>query len=558
MRIRLISLFTFVVSISALSFASAYNGRPKLVVMIVVDQFRGDYLERYRDQFSGGFHMLLERGADFTDCYYDYANTRTAPGHATLATGAYTNGHGIGANEWWDPVRGKVVTSVEDESTTILGGSGMGASPHNLRADTIGDELRLATQGAARVFGISLKDRSAILPTGFAANAAYWIDKTTGAFETSSYYMQELPAWVKDFNGAHHAEKYLNREWKDASGKVLRTTEITRNSKGLPADYYDVVGLTPYGTDYQLDFARELIEQEKIGSGPATDLLVISVSSTDILGHKVGADSPEMKAMILALDGQLGDFFSYLGRQIGLANVWIAVSSDHGIVPLPEASKKLHMPGGNFNPGSLLQPLRAGVRGNLAARSADFVKAVVWPFVFLSEQDFRAANLNEADAERMVGEALLENSFVRGYHTRAQLESGNVPADDMGRKYLHSHTPYGGWYVMAVPTPFMTDYAPGVDHLAPYSYDTHAALIFYGLPFQAGTYRTPAEPVDLAVTLASLLGINKPSHAVGRVLTEALAQPQAERASTGASLPLSPQAAKQMDATQQAAGVHLW
>src|SRR6266404_5298372 len=188
-------------------FASAYNARPKLVVVIVVDQFRADYLERYRDQFTGGFRMLLERGANFTDCYYDYANTRTGPGHATLGTGAYTNGHGIGSNDWWDPAQNKTVTSVEDSATTTVGGPGTGASPHNLLADTLGDELRLATQGTGRVFGVSLKDRAAILTTGFTANAAYWIDKSSGAFESSTYYMKELPAWLQSFNAGQHADK---------------------------------------------------------------------------------------------------------------------------------------------------------------------------------------------------------------------------------------------------------------------------------------------------------------------------------------------------------------
>ena len=521
-RLLLLTIFIILLSFPMQSSASAYNGRPKLVVIIVVDQFRGDYLERYRDQFSGGFRMLLERGANFTDCYYDYANTRTAPGHATLGTGAYTNGHGIGANDWWDPARGKLVSSVEDDSTTAIGGAGTGSSPHNLLADTLGDELRMATQGAARVFGISLKDRAAILPTGFTANGAYWLDKATGAFETSSYYMNELPAWVGDFNTGHHAEKYLNREWKDASGNILRTTKIPANAKGATADYYEVVGATPYATDYQLEFARELITQEKIGSGPVTDLLVISISAPDILGHKVGPDSPQMKLMTLELDRQLGEFFSYLGKQIGLANVWLALSADHGIVPLPQATRKLHMPGGDFDASKLLLPLNLALAKKLNRPANEYVKAVVWPFVFLSEPSFRAANVGAAEAERMVGEGLLQNPFVRGYYTRTQLATGAFPSDDLGRKYLHSYTPNGGWYVMAIPTPFMTDYAPGVDHLAPYSYDTHVPLVFYGLPFQAGTYRTHCEPVDMAVTLASLLGINKPSHAVGRVLTEAL------------------------------------
>src|SRR4051794_21293929 len=244
---------------------TVHNARPKLVVVIVIDQFRADYLERFRDEFRpDGFRLLMDRGAYFTDCYYDYANTRTAPGHATLGTGAYTNGHGIASNEWWDPAQGKRVTSVEDNATTMLGAPGIGASPHNLLADTLGDELRLATQGAARVFGVSLKDRAAILPAGFTANAAYWIDKASGAFESSTYYMKELPAWAQAFNAGHHADKYVNREWKDESGKVMRKTALVPGPNGVPADFYEIVGATPYATDYQMEFTRELIEQEKI------------------------------------------------------------------------------------------------------------------------------------------------------------------------------------------------------------------------------------------------------------------------------------------------------
>ena len=213
--------------------ASAYNAHPKLVVIIVIDQFRGDYLERYHDQFvEGGFRVFLDRGAYFADCDYDYANTRTAPGHATLFTGSYTSGHGIVSNEWWDPQKKKRVTSVEDDATKLVGieGTAVGASPHNLLSDTLGDELKLATGGKARVFAISLKDRAAILPGGFAADGAYWIDPKSGSWITSTFYRTDLPEWTRKFNDSHRAEKFWNREWKDASGDALGST-APRNGK---------------------------------------------------------------------------------------------------------------------------------------------------------------------------------------------------------------------------------------------------------------------------------------------------------------------------------------
>src|SRR6476660_1352201 len=228
-------------------YGSAYNARPKLVVIIVIDQFRGDYLERYRDQWGeGGFRLLLERGADFTDCNYAYANTRTAPGHATLLTGAYTNGHGIMANEWWDPQKKAKVAAADDDATKLVGIAGdvAGASPHNLLADTLGDELKLATQGKSRVFGISLKDRAAILPAGFAGDGAYWIDPRTGTWITSTYYRSELPKWAQDFNNSKRLEKYLNLEWKDSNGEVLRTT---KPGEGKACSFFELVGSTQIG-----------------------------------------------------------------------------------------------------------------------------------------------------------------------------------------------------------------------------------------------------------------------------------------------------------------------
>jgi len=232
--------------------ASAYNAHPKLVVVITIDQFRGDYLERYRDQFGeGGFRLLLDHGAYFPNCNYNYANTRTAPGHATLFTGAYSNGHGIVSNEWWDQTSKRMVTSVDDPATKLVGVSGdkPGSSPHNLKADTLGDELKLATQGKARVFGVSLKDRAAVLPAGFAGDAAYWIDPTSGVFVTSTYYRDDLPKWVQDFNSTQ-PEKFWNREWKDAQGAVLRSTAHRKSQNGSEASFYEVVGSTAFANEY--------------------------------------------------------------------------------------------------------------------------------------------------------------------------------------------------------------------------------------------------------------------------------------------------------------------
>ncbi len=528
--------------LTVLGLASAYNGRPKLVVVVIIDQFRGDYLERYRDQLGqGGFRLFLEHGAYFTNCNYDYANTRTAPGHATLLTGAYPDGHGILANQWWDPEKKRMVNAVQDDATRLLGVAGQqsGGSPRNLLADTLGDELKLATQGKSRVFSLALKDRAAILPAGFAADGAYWIDPKAGAWVTSTYYRSEIPKWVQDFNDSKRAAKYLNREWKDSHGKVLRTTTLDRMSSATA--FLDVIGSTPFANEYQFEFARELVTQERLGAGSVTDLLMIGLSANDILGHDVGPESPEMQEMVLATDRQLAEFFSFLGQQVGLANVWLALSADHGIAPMPSAAAKLRIPAANLDGSKMSAQLNTLITARHSpGHPAEYVVSFDYPIAWLNEGAFAKVKVREGDAEHAVGEAMKQIGFP-GYYTRSELAKGIVPNTEMGRKYEHSYSPLGGWYVLGVPALFGVGFPTGTDHSTPYTYDTHVPLAFYGLPFQAGTYRTHAEPVDLAVTLASLLGINAPTHAIGRVLTEALAAPsRTESNRPGAKSPAQP------------------
>ena len=505
------------------AYASAYNAHPKLVVVIIIDQFRGDYLDRYRGQFGdGGFRLLLDRGAYFSNCNYNYANTRTAPGHSTLFTGAYSNGHGIADNEWWDAKRKKRVTSVEDDATKLVGvdSDKAGASPHNLLADTIGDELKIATQGKSRVFTVSLKDRAAILPGGFSADTAYWIDPKTGAWITSTYYRNELPRWVKDFNENRPA-KYWDRDWKGPQGEVLGSTAHRKKKDGSDESFYDVVGPTPFGNEYELEFAKQLVVYENIGRGPATDFLSVSLSPNDMLGHRVGPDTPEMQQLALDLDRQLAEFFNFLGHQIGLADVWIALSADHGVSSEPEALQNLRLPASRLDEDKLIEKMNSEFNAKYSpGQSTAYVKGG-YPMLWLDENAFSAAHVRERDAESAVGEAMKQAGF-RDYYTKSQLAASETPNTPLGRKYLNSYTPEGSWYVMGVPSIFTLADKSGTDHVSPYTYDTHVPLAFYGLPFQPGTYRTSAEPVDMVATLASLLGINAPTHAVGRVLTEAL------------------------------------
>jgi arylsulfatase A-like enzyme len=537
--LRACAVLSLIALVSATAFASAYNAHPKLVVVIVVDQFRADMLQRFHDELGpDGFRTFTDRGAYFTDCYYQYANTTTGPGHATLGTGTYTLGHGIMSNEWHEG--GKIVTVVEDPKTSVVGvvSKDHGSSPWRLRADTLGDELKLATQGKARVFGVALKDRAAILPVGFSANAAYWIDHASGKWVTSTYYMKELPSWVKQFDDAEAAAKYWNLEWKDDSGKVLRVTSRTKPD-GTPADFYDVVGSTPYANDYELAFAEELITKENLGQGPATDLLFVSISSHDILGHKMGPDSPEERAMVLALDKQVGDFLGFLGRQLGLANVWVALTADHGVAPLPSYAASLRLPAVNVDGAAELKKMNS-VLGAKLGKPGEYVTDMDGSSIYANKDAFTAVKMSEAEAERLVGETATDVLGIRGYYTKAQLATGLVGTDPISTRFRNAYSPYG-WYIVAVMPPFMVGYKTGTTHGVPYSYDMHVPLAFYGLPFQPGQYRTHSEPVDMVATFASLLGINAPTHAVGRVLTEALTHSAVGPASPQSSLPVGNQ-----------------
>jgi hypothetical protein len=328
---------------------------------------------------------------------------------------------------------------------------------------------------------------------------------------------------------------------KDAEGNVIRTTSPQKNSKGKDASFYDLVGPTPWGNDYLVDVAKQVIDNEKLGTGEVTDLLSISFSSPDVLGHKVGPDAPEDKAMLLALDHTLAGFFAYLDTKVGKGNWAVALSADHGVAPMADYASKLHIPAFNFSPEDLqtqlnhmlklqyakqLAPAKATATKTKAdAANEDATKFVVYidyPTVHLDTEAFAKVNVNEADAEKAVGELMLKLGF-RSYTTKTQMAAGEVRNSVFRAQTLNAYSPLGGWYVTGLYPPFQVGYATGTGHALPYSYDAHVPLAFYGTAFRPGIYRESVEPVDLAVTLSSLLRTNKPASAVGRVLHEAFA-----------------------------------
>jgi arylsulfatase A-like enzyme len=535
--------------------AQAYVGRPKLIVIVVIDQFRGDYLNRDRDKFKGrGFRLFTEEGAWFTDCYFDYANTKTAPGHATIGTGAYTDGHGIENNDFWDASRSfeKKVSSVEDERYQLvdlpaasipanLPGAApdvlkyvVGASPRNLRASTLGDELRLATQGRSRVYGISLKDRAAILPAGQAANGAFWIDNSSGQFTTSTYYMEHLPEWARVFN---------------SSGRIA---EAAREAL-VPGttQFYELVGRMPAANSYELDFVKALIDGEKLGQNGVTDLVVVSLSANDIQGHQFGPDSEFEEQMILSLDRDLDGFFTWLDRTVGLQNVWLALTADHGIAPIPAEAAKLGIHSGVVDMRMVYASLNAKLneRYSPGKQVSYLMPGPDLPYIVLDRRAFEKAGVDEKTAEDALAALLPEavagqvlqpdtplpsqhrlppTPQVAGVYTRLELAHGQLPPSEWGRLLAHSYAEHGNWFVMlALGAYQMEDFhgSTGTTHFSPWSYDRHVPLAFYGAPFLPGEDHERVAPVDLAATFASLAGINQPSASVGRVLTEALKRP---------------------------------
>jgi len=542
--------------------AQAYSGKPKLIVIIVIDQFRGDYLNRDQAKFKGrGFRLFMNEGAWFTDCYYDYANTKTAPGHATIGTGAYTDGHGIESNEWWDAARSydAKVSSVQDERYQMvdlphdsipanLPGAPpwaakwvTGASPLNLRATTLGDELRLATNGKARVYGVSLKDRAAILPAGQSANAAYWIDTASGQFTTSTYYMEHLPAWATAFN---------------TDGRIAQA-EHEANAEGTTS-FYELVGRTPAANSYELDFAKALITGEKLGENGVTDLLVVSLSPNDIQGHQFGPDSDSEEQMIMSLDRDLDNFNAWLDQTVGLKNVWLALTADHGIAPITGEAAKLGIHADAVDMDKVYDKVNAALnKAHSTAEHLDFLLPDPdLPYIVLDKRAFKKIGMDEKAAEdevaALVPEAVASldahpapfipltvpptvvppsqrrlppTPHVQYMYTRLQLASGHLPPSEWGRLLAHSYSEHGNWYVMMVLDAYQmagSGQFAGTNHFSPWSYDRHVPLAFYGTPFVPGEYHEKVAPVDLAVTFASLAGVNRPSAAVGRVLTEAL------------------------------------
>lgn len=508
--------------------------RPKLVILLTIDQFRNDYLDRFKPYFvAGGFNRLMSSGARFTNCRYDYATTTTGPGHATIATGAYSSVHGIIGNAWYDRTLKRLVNCVEDLNTRVVDSAEgsrdqRGASPHYLAGTTVGDELRMASNFRSKVISISLKDRGAVLPGGHTANAAYWYDGKTGGFISSTYYMSALPSWVAQFNARRPAQEYCGKAWTalpetpGAEGKTFSQHRPGAGEECPGPRLLDWLDETPFMTDIELRFAREAIRSEKLGQGPETDMLTLSLSANDFVGHHFGPSSPQVADTTLRTDRALAGFLDDIDRMVGLNNVWIAVSADHGVSPTPQDIEGRNLGIGQFDSKGML----AAVEARLSKVFGDdkWIESYDIPYVYLNRATLDKHQISPARASEEAAQAAQSAPGIFAAFSRDALASGNVPHSEIARKVLNSFNLTRGGDVFIVLEPFSvaTSSDTTATHGTPWEYDSHVPLLLWGSAFQPGEFAIPCQPVDLAPTLTQALGINHSSGTVGGPLLPAL------------------------------------
>lgn len=504
----------------ALALPLAAADKPKLVLAIMVDQFRYDYLLRFRGEYQGGLRRLLERGAVFTEAHFEHFPTVTAVGHSTFLSGATPSVSGIIGNDWFDRDTGRSVTSVEDPQVGQLGGAGnRGASPRRLLVSTVGDELKIMTSGRARVIGISLKDRSAILPVGHMADGAFWVEADTGQFVSSTFYFPDLPAWVKEFNAARPADRYLGAKW-DLSpyGGQVRTFPAAADKK-----FYRSLAASPWGNELVEALAERAVEALNLGRGPATDLLALSFSSNDYVGHEHGPDSPEVHSISVLTDRLLDKLFRILDARVGMDQVLVVFSADHGVAPLPEVTAARRIPGGRMPPKVIQETVAARLTEKFGA--GQWILSPSDHSLYLNRALIREKGLSEPEVQRVAAEAAAGVPHVARVYTRARLASSTQMVDDVGRRVLNGYHDGRGPDIMMVLEPYWMYSPSGTTHGSPYGYDTHVPIIFAGPRIKPGTYRQRVAVNDIAPTLASLLETETPSGSSGRVLHEMIAEP---------------------------------
>lgn len=481
--------------------------KPKLVVAVVFDQFRYDYLTKYRADYHAAFDRLLTKGAVFTDARYQHFPTVTAIGHSTFLSGALPSISGIIGNDWYDRADQMQVTSVSDPETKLVGGrGGAGSSPKRMLVSTVGDELKMADGGKSHVIGISLKDRAAILPAGHMADGAYWFDGVSGNFVSSSYYFEEVPEWVKSFNDAHPADRYAGAKWLDHV--------MPKDNTGL----YSRIPTSPFGNELIEEFAERALAAENLGKHDAPDVLTVSFSSNDYIGHSYGPDSPEVHEISVRSDVMLGKLFQAIDRQVGMDNVLVVMIADHGVAPVPEVNEHRHMPGGRIAAASLADAVQKALEQKYG--NSHWIARSLENGIYLNWELIQQHKLDTVEVTRTAAEALRQQPHVYRVFTRDELMHGAVQQDPVSVRVSHGYYAPRGADLEVILEPYWATGTTKASHSTPFSYDTHVPLIFLGAGIRPGRYNMPVTINDVAPTLANILDVETPSGSVGRVLSE--------------------------------------
>ena len=534
--------------------------RPRLVLQITVDQLRGDLPLRYMDRLGeGGFRYLLEQGTWLFDAHHAHANTETVVGHTTLATGAHPSAHGMVGNVWFDRAQGRTVYNIEDPDERLLtAGAGVdrdteidptqraanveGRSPAAILTTTFSDELAVGTAGQAKIFGVSVKDRGAVSMAGHAGRA-FWFSKQTGGFVTSSYYYDEYPAWVDDWNRGRKPLAYADTDWelsRDPGSYMFADRDDRAGESDLagfgrifphpygPAEspyFTTLLTVSPAGDALTLDFAKALLVAESLGADEVPDYLSISFSSTDYVGHLFGPSSLESEDNLLRLDRLLADLFAFVDERVGLDGTLVVLSADHGGTEIPPYLQELGIPSDYVDPsGWDRAPGIAALEDRFGAGEA-LIASYDHPYLYLDRVLIRDRGLDQGEVEAAVADEISKLPGVAVAVSSTALREGRAPEMPLIQAIRNNFNPRrsGDVYVVYEPGHFIADFdglTVASTHGSPWRYDICVPVAFAGWRIGPGAVHRRIHTVDVAPTLSRLLGIKMPSGAAGSPLTE--------------------------------------
>jgi len=513
--------------------------KPKLVIAIVVEELKYDQLEKLRDKLNeNGIKRLINEGTYFKNASYQYMLTQSAPGHATISTGAEPSFHGITSDDWYVPLKNELINCTKDLTVNSVGGSFESGlhSPVNLLVSTFSDELQMSTNRKSKVFGVGLRESSSIFMAGHAANAAYWFDNTTGTWMSSTYYTTSLPAWVNDFNAMKFSDTYLNSVWtplKPASYYVDCLPDSNdfeagfNNVNYFPYDLkklrakndYSLLRETPFGNSLTANFAIRLLQNEQLGKHDVTDYLSICFSATDYIGHRFGPSSVEMGDAILRLDEDIKNLLTYVNDSIGKKNVLIYFTAAHGISEIPTVLEKNRIPSGYFKQNQALQLLRSYL--NAVYGEGNWVKGYSEKQIFLNRTLIEDARLSLDDVQKKVARFLVQFTGVEAAYPYSAFEANDFGNGNL-KRIINNFSPQRSGDVIVILNPGWVDQATDyvTNHNSPYEYDSHVPLIWYGWTVNRATVTRQVNMTDIAATLSTLCKVPYPNACTGEPMFE--------------------------------------